>query len=228
AAEIALGSGGANIREEADAKSDKLETLNEGVVVEVVDGPTYDADGAPWYLVKFTSDKRGFVIAEALAATSSDSSGLSSDTAPVSSTGATGTYIYPIAKYTFTQGYGCTIYSFEPYNSDLGCYYHNGLDLAAPLGTALVASDGGTVLYAGWCDCGLGLYVAIDHGNGMSTLYGHMNAVYVTAGQKVTQGEQIGEVGTTGNSTGPHCHFIIKSGDSTVNPLDYLPPLSSS
>ena len=86
----------------------------------------------------------------------------------------------------------------------------------------MLASDGGTIKYAGWCDCGLGLYVEIDHENGTSTVYGHMNAVYVQTGQKVNQGEVIGEVGSTGMSTGPHVHFMLKVGDNTVDPLGYL------
>jgi len=220
-AQIAIGSGGANLREEAGAKADKMETLNEGVIVAVEAGPEYDADGAPWYLVRISEDTRGYVIAEALEL----SLEVFTEAAAVPTSGPTGTYIYPLEKYRFTQGFGCTIYDFEPYSATLGCPYHNGIDLAAPLGTPLVASDGGKVIVAGWCDCGLGLYVKIDHGNGYYTLYGHMSEVYVTVGQKVNQGEQIGEIGSTGMSTGPHVHFIVKTADTDLNPLDYLPPM---
>jgi murein DD-endopeptidase MepM/ murein hydrolase activator NlpD len=216
---VMLGSGGANIRNEASAKSKRLGSLNEGAIVTVVDGPTYDSAGGAWYLVDLGDDSRGYVTGEVFEIVSVED--IPAEVAgPV--TGPTGTYHYPLAEYRFTQAYGCTIYAFEPYNATLGCPYHNGIDLAAPLGTPMLASDGGTIKYAGWCDCGLGLFIEIDHKNGTSTVYGHMNAVYVETGQDVNQGEVIGEIGSTGMSTGPHVHFMLKFGDSTVDPLGYL------
>ncbi len=78
--------------------------------------------------------------------------------------------------------------------------------------------------YAGWCDCGLGYYVEIDHGNGFSTVYGHMlDQPVAFTGQAVAQGDLIGYVGSTGLSTGPHVHFMLKLSESTVDPLAYLP-----
>ena len=76
---------------------------------------------------------------------------------------------------------------------------------------------------SGFCDCGLGFYVAIDHENGFETLYGHMaEQPPVTVGQRVNQGEVIGPLGSTGASTGPHVHFMIRLNGSTVDPLNYL------
>jgi murein DD-endopeptidase MepM/ murein hydrolase activator NlpD len=219
---VMLGSGGANVRNKARASSEKIGSLNEGAIVTVVDGPTYDSAGGAWYLVDLGDDTRGYVTGEVFEEIAPEDLPAQEPAKPA--TGPTGTYHYPLAEYTFTQGYGCTIYEFEPYNATLGCPYHNGIDLAAPLGTPMLASDGGTVKYAGWCDCGLGLYVEIDHLNGTSTVYGHMNAVYVQTGQDVNQGEVIGEVGSTGMSTGPHVHFMLKFGDNTVDPLGYLTP----
>ncbi|MDP9356750.1 MAG: M23 family metallopeptidase, partial [Chloroflexota bacterium] len=110
------------------------------------------------------------------------------------------------------------------YDATLGCNFHNGIDLAAPAYTPLLAADGGTVTAAGWCDCGLGFYVAIDHGNGFETVYGHMaEQPYVYVGQAVSQGQVIGPVGSTGLSTGPHVHFILKVGGGTVDPSGYAP-----
>ena len=218
---VMIGSGGANVRNKARANSEKLGSLNEGAIVTVVDGPKYDKAGGAWYLVDLGDDTRGYVTGEVFEKLEAED--IPAPAAPEPVTGPTGTYQYPLAKYTLTQGYGCTIYAFEPYNATLGCPYHNAVDLAAPLGTSMLASDGGTIKYAGWCDCGLGLFIEIDHKNGTSTVYGHMNAVYVEAGQKVNQGDVIGEVGSTGMSTGPHVHFMIKFGDSTVDPLGYLP-----
>jgi murein DD-endopeptidase MepM/ murein hydrolase activator NlpD len=217
---VMMGSGGANVRQKARVNSERLGSLNEGAIVTVVDGPKYDKGGGAWYLVTLGDDTRGYVTGEVFEKLDPADIPAPVDPGPV--TGPTGTYHYPLAKYTFTQAYGCTIYAFEPYNATLGCPYHNGIDLAAPLGTSMLASDGGTVKYAGWCDCGLGLFVEIDHKNGTSTIYGHMNAVYVETGQDVNQGDVIGEVGSTGFSTGPHVHFMLKFGDSTVDPLGYL------
>ena len=217
---VMLGSGGANVRNEADAESELLGSLNEGVVVTVLDGPSYDSEGNAYYLVDLGDDTRGFVVGEALEVVVVEEI---PQEEPEPQTGATGSFIYPLADFRFTQGFGCTIYDFEPYNANLGCPYHNGIDLAADLGTPMLASDGGTVKYAGWCDCGLGLYVEIDHGNGYATVYGHMNAVYVETGQEVNQGETIGEIGSTGFSTGPHVHFMLKVNGNTVDPLGYLP-----
>lgn len=223
---IALGSGGANIRDDASADADLMGTISEGVVLSVIDGPSYDADGAPWYLLdisEITDNTRGFVIGGALALTDQIPDEAADDTvAEESSSGATGTFLYPLEEYRITQGYGCTTFDFYPINETLGCPWHNGVDMAAPLGTPLLASDGGTIKYAGWCDCALGIYVEIDHGNGYSTIYGHMNAVYVSSGQEVAQHDVIGEIGSTGFSTGPHTHFMVKSGTTVVNPFDYL------
>jgi murein DD-endopeptidase MepM/ murein hydrolase activator NlpD len=87
-----------------------------------------------------------------------------------------------------------------------------------------MASDGGTVTYAGWCDCGLGWYVEIDHGNGYATVYGHMAEMpWVATGAKVNQGDVIGPIGSSGASTGPHVHFMVKQNGSTIDPFTVLP-----
>ena len=83
---------------------------------------------------------------------------------------------------------------------------HRGADICAAYGTPIIASDSGTIIAAGW-HYSYGNYVEIDHGNGYRTLYGHMSSIAVTQGQAVSQGQTIGYVGSTGNSTGNHCHF---------------------
>ena len=83
---------------------------------------------------------------------------------------------------------------------------HRGADICAAYGTPILASDSGTIIAAGW-HYSYGNYVEIDHGNGYETLYGHMSSIAVSQGQAVTQGQVIGYVGSTGNSTGNHCHF---------------------
>ncbi len=91
------------------------------------------------------------------------------------------------------------------------------------MGSALFAADSGTVVYAGWMNGGYGNFVVIDHGNGYSTLYEHLESLSVSCGEAVFQGSVIGTAGTTGNSTGPHLHFEIRYANSPVNPWDYLP-----
>ncbi len=98
---------------------------------------------------------------------------------------------------------------------------HAGIDIGAGFGTPIRAAAGGTVIHAGWLG-GYGNLVVIDHGGGLATAYGHQQALHVSAGESVGQGEVIGEVGSTGNSTGPHLHFEVRIGGSPVDPLGYL------
>jgi murein DD-endopeptidase MepM/ murein hydrolase activator NlpD len=96
--------------------------------------------------------------------------------------------------------------------------FHQGVDVAAPMGAPVRAAFGGMVLYAGWFG-GYGKLVVIDHGDGFSTLYGHLSAIDVAPGQQVTRGQVIGVVGSTGYSTGPHLHFEIRQRGKPINPL---------
>jgi murein DD-endopeptidase MepM/ murein hydrolase activator NlpD len=95
---------------------------------------------------------------------------------------------------------------------------HRGLDIAAPIGTPIYASDGGTVISAGWNSGGYGQLIEIDHKNGYTTRYAHLNKISVKVGQEVPQGFRIGDMGTTGRSTGPHLHFEIRKGGGAVDP----------
>jgi murein DD-endopeptidase MepM/ murein hydrolase activator NlpD len=101
---------------------------------------------------------------------------------------------------------------------------HAGIDLGAWTGAPVKAADGGYVALAtgGW-NAGYGNHVIIDHGNGFVTLYAHLNSIYVKQGESVAAGQQIGSVGNTGNSTGPHLHFEIRYQGVPRNPLSYLP-----
>ena len=99
---------------------------------------------------------------------------------------------------------------------------HEGIDMAASVGTDVFASDGGTVIRAGWY-AGYGNCVEIEHGNGWMTRYGHLSYIGVHTGQKVYQGQYIADVGNTGHSTGPHLHFEIRLNGSFVNPDTKVP-----
>ena len=99
---------------------------------------------------------------------------------------------------------------------------HYGIDLAGPIGTPIYAAADGVVIEAGPAS-GFGLWVKIEHADGTVTVYGHMNTFSVRAGQKVTAGEQIAEVGNRGFSTGPHLHFEVwNPGGMKINPLPWL------
>jgi len=103
-------------------------------------------------------------------------------------------------------------------------WYHNGLDIATPWGGGMppiFACTGGKVVRAGWDPYGLGLHVRIDHGNGYSSIYGHMSRIDVGYGQNVGRGQVIGLMGNTGRSTGPHVHFILNFNGVAQNPLNY-------
>ena len=107
------------------------------------------------------------------------------------------------------------------YRSLLGSTYHSGIDIGNSYGTSIYASDGGTVTYAGWMG-GYGYLIIIDHGNGYETYYGHNSSLVAYVGQKVHKGQLIARMGSTGYSTGNHCHFGIKLNGTFVNPLNYL------
>lgn len=99
---------------------------------------------------------------------------------------------------------------------------HEGIDIAAPTGTPLVASRAGTVTFAGSMG-GYGLVTIVDHGDGFTTVYAHQSRLVAAAGQRVAGGEQIGAIGCSGRCTGPHTHFEVRAGNVPRNPRGYLP-----
>ena len=106
--------------------------------------------------------------------------------------------------------------------------FHEGLDIASNRRPDIVAAGPGTVAFADW-DSGFGRMVLIDHGFGVTTLYGHLSRLNVRAGQTVARGERLGRMGSTGRSTGPHLHFEVRIDGHPVDPGDYVdvPPLGS-
>jgi murein DD-endopeptidase MepM/ murein hydrolase activator NlpD len=101
--------------------------------------------------------------------------------------------------------------------------YHPALDIARAIGTPVKAADSGFVVVAGWSNDGYGNHIVIDHRNGYQTLYAHLNRIYVKAGDSVGKGAEIGQMGNTGRSTGPHLHFEVRKNGVRLNPLSHLP-----
>ena len=99
--------------------------------------------------------------------------------------------------------------------------YHSGLDIGGDYGLPIVAAASGTVIHSGWIS-GYGYTVIIDHGGGITTLYGHNESLLVGEGESVSQGQTIAMCGSTGNSTGPHCHFEVRENGEPVSPYSYL------
>src|SRR6185503_8411592 len=162
-------------------------------------------------LVSVTQSKREYVheaagLAQASAQLASRLSGASSyHPGPPSGAG----FIWPVSG---------------PVTSPFGWRWgrmHEGIDIGVPTGTPIHASAAGKVVYAGWMS-GYGNLVAIDHGNGLSTAYGHQERVAVSVGQVVAQGQVIGYSDCTGHCFGPHVHFEVRVNGSPVDPLGYL------
>lgn len=125
-------------------------------------------------------------------------------------TEGSGSFMIPLANYKMGSKYGMR-------NGRM----HFGIDLLAPSGTDILAADSGTVVFTGYRNS-YGLLVIIDHGNGFTTYYSHCSSVSVDAGEEVVKGQMIADVGRTGNATGTHVHFEIRSNGSCVNPSKYL------
>jgi murein DD-endopeptidase MepM/ murein hydrolase activator NlpD len=123
-----------------------------------------------------------------------------------------GTFVWPTVARTLSG------YDYSP-------SLHPGIDIAGPEGNTVFATDSGVVVYAGWSEFGYGYLIVLDHGNGWQSAYAHLSAVSVGCGQSVSQGMAIGAVGNTGNSTGPHLHFELRSEIyGKVNPWDFVSP----
>lgn len=120
------------------------------------------------------------------------------------------TYMYPVTNWNLTSNFG---YRWGR--------LHAGADVGVPIGTTVRASRAGQVITAGWVG-GYGNCVIIDHGDGVTTRYGHLSEVTVSVGQYVDQGQQVALSGNTGRSTGPHLHFEIRINGEAVDPLPYL------
>ena len=131
-------------------------------------------------------------------------------------------YASDSAPHTMPSIWPAAGYVSSPYGLRFnGTEFHQGIDIAADMGTPIVATADGVVTAAGW-NGGYGNMVDVDHGGGIVTRYGHASALAVTVGQQVRRGEVIAYVGSTGRSTGPHVHYEVRVNGAPVNPAGYL------
>lgn len=133
----------------------------------------------------------------------------------------------PSTVLTGTGEFGWPVdggYISDPFLSDRN---HKGMDIAASTGTEIYAAADGVVVSAGWNSGGYGYFVQLGHVDGYQTVYGHMSTVLVTEGQEVSRGELIGEIGSTGNSTGPHCHFEVRHEGICLDPALFVNTVDS-
>jgi murein DD-endopeptidase MepM/ murein hydrolase activator NlpD len=123
----------------------------------------------------------------------------------------------PVKTAEFTSGYGTRT---DPFRG--GAARHQGIDLAAPVGTPIYATADGTISEAGYNRGGYGNLIKVDHGRGIETRYGHLSAVLVRPGQRITRGQVIGRMGSTGRSTGSHLHYEVRIDGRAVNPIPFM------
>ena len=123
----------------------------------------------------------------------------------------------PVKSADFTSGYGVRS---DPFKGRAAM--HAGIDLAGPLGTAISATADGTVSNAGFNSGGYGNLIKLDHGRGIETRYGHLSKIAVQPGQRVTRGQLIGRMGSTGRSTGSHLHYEVRIDGRAVNPIPFM------
>lgn len=132
------------------------------------------------------------------------------------STGSVTPDIWPVSGVVSSH------FGFRVSPGGIGSTYHEGLDIASSYGNPVHATANGRITQAGWVN-GYGYLVEIDHGNGIKTRYGHNSAILVSVGDQVVQGQTISLIGSTGNSTGPHCHYEVRVNGEAVDPILFLP-----
>ena len=175
---------------------------------------------------KYETELKDFVSTETAVADLYEAPKVTTKTTKVKSTGSVSTSLNTSSGnvslgIALARPVSGTITSRFGASSSIRKSVHTGLDIAAPSGTTYTAAASGTVSFAGYKGS-YGNLIVIDHGNGVQTYYGHSSRIYVSAGESVSQGEAIGAVGSTGNSTGPHLHFEVRVNGVAYNPQNYV------
>jgi len=201
------------LEDELEAQSVKLEKE----IKELVAKAEAEAAAAKAAREKAEREKAAREKAEKEAAELKASEEAKAKQASSSAPSGSGDMRWPVPGYkSISSGYGNRMHPIRKKT-----LFHSGIDIPAPSGTNIIAAKGGTVIIAR-SESGYGNTIVIDHGGGVTTLYGQCSKLLVKSGQKVQAGATIGKVGSTGVSTGPHLHFEVRSGGSPVNPSKYL------
>lgn len=202
-----------NLNELMESKQEEIEQISDdlGATQEKLQKLKEAAEAA-----KRKQEEMARAAAAAAAAAKAGSDGSSASAgAPVVS--GNGTFTHPCPGMTYISSeFGWRAQPLPGASSN-----HKGMDFAAPTGTPIYAAAAGTVTSASYSG-NAGNLIVINHGNGLQTYYMHCHAMYVSAGQTVSKGQNIGAVGTTGNSTGPHLHFQVMLNGTPTNPRNYL------
>jgi murein DD-endopeptidase MepM/ murein hydrolase activator NlpD len=211
-------------RGEAEAAREAAEALRAGAEAALVELEQSMTDHAA--LKAGIEVRQAEVLAEIeqLAAAEAELGALIDSRVAAAGTGAPGEPVAAASGAGAASGGGCVWPARGSVTSEFGSRWgrlHAGLDIAAPIGTPIWAAKAGTVAVAGTQN-GYGTTVVLDHGGGMTTLYGHQSRLAVSVGQSVSQGQVIGYVGNTGRSTGPHLHFETRYGGSPRSPRGCL------
>ncbi len=209
-----VNTGSLNMRSEDNSESEILGKIKFKERVQIL----YQSDKtdvvknikAPWLLVKKDNGDEGWVFGAFI-----------SDNAPSeidSDTGKTDWNMVMPASGRLSSRFGNRI---DPVTKRRNSF-HKGIDISAPAGTPVYAAESGVVVDAGYKKSGYGNLIVIKHGNDLATYYGHLSKIEISNGDKVTKGQLIGRVGSTGKSTGPHLHFEIRKGGQALNPEEYV------
>lgn len=205
-----------NMQVEKKAKSKELNELK-AEKQKKVDSLTEEQKSIQSQIEEYDSKMKEIAAKEraAIAASSASSSGSTGSGIVASS----GVYLWPVpSSRTITSPYGNRVHPI--YGT---VRFHSGIDIGAAGGNDIVAAESGTVILASTgYNGGYGNYIIIDHGNGMTTRYAHCSALYVSVGQKVSRGQTIAAIGSTGASTGNHLHFEVRVNGATQNPVNYV------
>ncbi len=208
-----------NQQKEIKAQKDELIAQNQAVVDEyaaIVESEAAMASEIESQLAAYYAEQER--LAQEAAAQQnqgggqSDSGGVSSSAPDINY--STSGYVWPVSG-PITSPFGWRTHPIYGSQS-----FHSGVDIGASSGTPVASAGNGTVISAGW-NGGYGNCVIVDMGNGLSSVYAHLSSIYVSNGQVVSAGQSVGAVGSTGNSTGPHLHFEMRSYGTAVSPYNY-------
>jgi uncharacterized protein YgiM (DUF1202 family) len=207
-----------NMRSESNTKSLTIDKIAFAEKVQVLgktsDNNTIDKVSAPWILIRKSNDREGWVFGKKKKKDVPNQKEASKDESNKESFASK--LEIPV-EGRISSNYGTRI---DPITKKSGAF-HSGIDFAAPQGTPVYSAEDGTISTAEWNNGGYGNLIIVKHADDLTTYYGHLYKMSVKGTQKVKRGELIGEVGSTGYSTGPHLHFEVRRGGTALDPNEF-------